>query len=193
MPMELQKAKVAELPKKTLEKTPETPPLAQRLDSSVASTPRLSSENASAVEESGKDAFGKGEEKLSSEKSAKELQYGRVSLEELVQVDRGMLSAAGINMDAEKHTLLHTTLSLQEQLKEIQTTLLLEQKLYSTFSAVIGMQISEDDFETRCTVYSMLPLKFPSMTDTSDSGTSGTAACMASYLYYDVRKQCEGQ
>ncbi|KAG9453799.1 hypothetical protein H6P81_006703 [Aristolochia fimbriata] len=55
MAMELQKAKVAELPKKTLEKTPETPPLAQRLDNSAASTTRLSSENASAVEESGKD------------------------------------------------------------------------------------------------------------------------------------------
>ncbi|KAG9439943.1 hypothetical protein H6P81_020108 [Aristolochia fimbriata] len=55
MTMELEKTKVAELPKKTLEKTPEPPPLAQRLDSPAASTPRLSSENASVVEESRKD------------------------------------------------------------------------------------------------------------------------------------------
>ncbi|XP_068639684.1 uncharacterized protein [Aristolochia californica] len=60
--------------------------------------------------------------------SARELQYGRVSSEELVQAVRDMLSAAGINMDAEKQTLLHTTLTLQEQLKESQTALLLEQE-----------------------------------------------------------------
>ncbi|KAG9441938.1 hypothetical protein H6P81_017792 [Aristolochia fimbriata] len=65
-------------------------------------------------------------------KSAKELQYGRVSSEELVQAVRDMLSAAGINMDAEKQTLLHTTLSLQEQLKETQTALLLEQEKAET-------------------------------------------------------------
>lgn len=38
-----------------------------------------------------------------------------------------MLLAAGINMDSEKQTLLQATLSLQEQLKESQATLLLEQ------------------------------------------------------------------
>ncbi|XP_068668747.1 protein MODIFIER OF SNC1 11-like isoform X2 [Aristolochia californica] len=51
MAMELQKPKVAELPKKSLEKSPQSPSLAQRLDISAASTLRLSSENASAVEE----------------------------------------------------------------------------------------------------------------------------------------------
>lgn len=38
-----------------------------------------------------------------------------------------MLSAAGIKMDAEKQTLLRTTLDLQEQLKESQVALLVEQ------------------------------------------------------------------
>ncbi|XP_068637951.1 protein MODIFIER OF SNC1 11-like [Aristolochia californica] len=55
MAMELQKPKVTELPKKTLETSPQSPSLAQRLDSSAASTLRLSSENASAVEEPRKD------------------------------------------------------------------------------------------------------------------------------------------
>lgn len=38
-----------------------------------------------------------------------------------------MLSAAGVRMDAEKETLLQTTLSLQDQLKESQVALLVEQ------------------------------------------------------------------
>ncbi|XP_058090303.1 uncharacterized protein LOC131236843 isoform X2 [Magnolia sinica] len=64
--------------------------------------------------------------------SVKELQYGRVSAEELVQAVHDMLAAAGINMDAEKQTLLRTTLSLQEQLKESQAALLLEQEKADT-------------------------------------------------------------
>jgi len=58
---------------------------------------------------------------------AEELQYGRVSSTELVQAVHDMLSAAGINMDAEKQTLLQTTLILQEQVKESQVALLVEQ------------------------------------------------------------------
>ena len=38
-----------------------------------------------------------------------------------------MLSSAGINMDAEKQSLIQTTLTLQEQLKESQVALLVEQ------------------------------------------------------------------
>ncbi|XP_008803352.1 sacsin [Phoenix dactylifera] len=59
---------------------------------------------------------------------SKELQYGKVSATELVQAVHDMLSAAGINMDAEKQTLLQTTLDLQEQLKESQVGLLVEQE-----------------------------------------------------------------
>ncbi|XP_010245479.1 PREDICTED: sacsin [Nelumbo nucifera] len=59
---------------------------------------------------------------------SKELQYGRVSAAELVQAVHDMLSAAGINMDVEKQSLLQTTLNLQEQLKEVQAVLLLEQE-----------------------------------------------------------------
>lgn len=44
-----------------------------------------------------------------------------------MQAVHDMLFAAGINMDSEKQTLLQATLSLQEQLKESQATLLLEQ------------------------------------------------------------------
>lgn len=57
----------------------------------------------------------------------KELQYGRVSAAELVQAVHEMLCSAGINMDVEKQSLLQTTLTLQEQLKESQAALLLEQ------------------------------------------------------------------
>ncbi|MCL7051872.1 hypothetical protein MKW94_023113, partial [Papaver nudicaule] len=53
--------------------------------------------------------------------------YGRVSPAELVQAVSEMLSAAGINMNAEKQSLLQTALTLQEQLKESQAALLLEQ------------------------------------------------------------------
>lgn len=58
----------------------------------------------------------------------KELQHGRVSAAEMVQAVHEMLSAAGIKMDVEKQSLLKTTLSLQEQLKESQAALLLEQE-----------------------------------------------------------------
>ena len=44
-----------------------------------------------------------------------------------MQAVHDMLSAAGINMDAEKQTLLQTTLILQEQVKESQVALLVEQ------------------------------------------------------------------
>ncbi|CAL1387848.1 unnamed protein product [Linum trigynum] len=63
-----------------------------------------------------------------SSQSLKDLQYGRVSAGELVQVVHDMLSTAGINMDVEKQSLLQRTLSLQEQLKESQAALLLEQE-----------------------------------------------------------------
>ncbi|XP_029123505.1 uncharacterized protein [Elaeis guineensis] len=59
---------------------------------------------------------------------SKELPYGKVSATELVQAVHSMLSAAGINMDAEKQTLLQTTLDLQEQVKESQVALLVEQE-----------------------------------------------------------------
>lgn len=44
-----------------------------------------------------------------------------------------MLSAAGINMDVEKQSLLKRTLTLQEQLKESQAALLLEQVCHLQF------------------------------------------------------------
>ena len=61
------------------------------------------------------------------------MQHGQVSAAELVQAVHEMLSAAGISMDVEKQTLLQTTLTLQEQLKESQAALLLEQVLHSYF------------------------------------------------------------
>lgn len=69
-----------------------------------------------------------GSGQLRSTQANKELNYGRVSASELVQAVHEMLSAAGINMDVEKQCLLQTTLTLQEQLKESQATLLLEQE-----------------------------------------------------------------
>ncbi|KAJ0674652.1 putative transcription factor C2H2 family [Helianthus annuus] len=62
----------------------------------------------------------------------KELEHGRVSAHELVQAVQEMLSAAGIRMDTEKQSLLQTTLSLQEQLKESKAALLLEQEKSET-------------------------------------------------------------
>lgn len=59
--------------------------------------------------------------------SGKELQYGRVSAVEMVQAVNEMLSAVGINMDVEKQSLMQKTITLQEQLKDSQTALLLEQ------------------------------------------------------------------
>ncbi|XP_072965979.1 uncharacterized protein [Typha angustifolia] len=55
-------------------------------------------------------------------------QYGKVSATEVVQAVHDMLSAAGINLDSEKQTLLQTTLNLQEQLKDSQVALLVEQE-----------------------------------------------------------------
>ncbi len=55
------------------------------------------------------------------------LEYGKVSSTELVQAVHDMLSAAGVRMDATKETLLQTTLSLQDHLKESQVALLVEQ------------------------------------------------------------------
>lgn len=69
----------------------------------------------------------------------KVLQYGQVSAAELVQAVHEMLSAAGVNMDVEKQSLLQRTLTLHEQLKESQAALLLEQvcETISKFSVII--------------------------------------------------------
>lgn len=56
-----------------------------------------------------------------------ELQYGKVSAEELVQAVNEMLTTAGINVDIERQSLLQKALILQEQLKDSQAALLLEQ------------------------------------------------------------------
>ncbi|CAM8938869.1 unnamed protein product [Rhodiola kirilowii] len=58
--------------------------------------------------------------------------FGRVSATELVQAVQEMLSAAGVDMDAEKQSLFKTTLTLQEQLVETRTALLLEQERADT-------------------------------------------------------------
>uniref|UniRef100_A0A9I9DSX1 RING-type domain-containing protein n=1 Tax=Cucumis melo TaxID=3656 RepID=A0A9I9DSX1_CUCME len=57
-----------------------------------------------------------------------ELQYGKVSAEELVQAVNEMLTTAGINVDIERQSLLQKALILQEQLKDSQAALLLEQE-----------------------------------------------------------------
>ena len=59
--------------------------------------------------------------------ASEELKYGRVSAAELVQAVQEMLSAAGMNMDVEKRSLLQKTITLQEQLKESQAAYLVEQ------------------------------------------------------------------
>ncbi|CAN6481782.1 unnamed protein product [Victoria cruziana] len=64
--------------------------------------------------------------------TSEELQNSQVSAVELVQAVQDMLSAVGMPMDVEKQTLLQTTLSLQEQLRESQTALLLEQERADT-------------------------------------------------------------
>ncbi|GFQ05377.1 sacsin [Phtheirospermum japonicum] len=63
-----------------------------------------------------------------STQSVQDLQRGQVSAAEFVQAVHEMLSSAGINLDVEKQSLLQTTLTLQEQLKESQAALLLEQE-----------------------------------------------------------------
>ncbi|KAL8483693.1 hypothetical protein ACS0TY_026393 [Phlomoides rotata] len=65
---------------------------------------------------------------------AHDLQCGRVSATEFVQAVHEMLSSAGINLDVEKQSLLQTTLTLQEQLKESQAALLLEQEKFDMAS-----------------------------------------------------------
>lgn len=57
---------------------------------------------------------------------SKDLEYGRVPSKELVLALHEMLSAAGINMDVEKQSLLQTTLTLKEKLEESQAAFLLE-------------------------------------------------------------------
>jgi sacsin len=54
-------------------------------------------------------------------------QSGKVSAVELVQAVNEILYAAGINMDVEKQALLQKTIDLQDNLKESQAALLLEQ------------------------------------------------------------------
>lgn len=61
------------------------------------------------------------------QQTGKDLQYGRVIPAEMVQAVHEMLSAAGISIDMETRTLLRTNLTLQEQLKDSQAALLLEQ------------------------------------------------------------------
>ncbi|KAL6536566.1 hypothetical protein OROGR_001809 [Orobanche gracilis] len=61
-----------------------------------------------------------------------DLQHGRVSAAEFVQAVHEMLSSAGINLDMEKQSLLQAALTLQEQLKESQAALLLEQEKSET-------------------------------------------------------------
>ncbi|XP_057960552.1 uncharacterized protein LOC131152729 isoform X2 [Malania oleifera] len=73
---------------------------------------------------------GKSKTESSQLQRGKELQYGQISAAELVQAVHEMLSAAGINVDMEKQSLLHTTITLQEELKESQTALLLEQAIF---------------------------------------------------------------
>ncbi|XP_014490933.1 uncharacterized protein LOC106753623 isoform X1 [Vigna radiata var. radiata] len=55
-------------------------------------------------------------------------QSGKVSSAELVQAVNEILSAAGIKMDVEKQALLQRTLNLQENLRESQAALVLEQE-----------------------------------------------------------------
>jgi len=54
-------------------------------------------------------------------------QSGKVSAAELVQAVNEILSAAGIKMDVEKQALFQRTINLQENLKESQAALVLEQ------------------------------------------------------------------
>ncbi|KAJ4710441.1 Zinc finger, C3HC4 type [Melia azedarach] len=66
--------------------------------------------------------------KTKNSQPSKELQYGRVSSAELVQAVHEMLSAAGVGMGVETRSLLHKTITLQEQLENSQAALLLEQE-----------------------------------------------------------------
>lgn len=73
------------------------------------------------------ESSGRGKASRTQLRTGKDLQYGRVSPAELVQAVHEMLSTAGISMDMEKQTLLRTNLTLQEQLKNSQAALVLEQ------------------------------------------------------------------
>lgn len=53
--------------------------------------------------------------------------YGRVTAGELVQAVHELLSAAGVNIDVEKQSLLQNAILLQQQLDESRAALLLEQ------------------------------------------------------------------
>ncbi|KAL0905364.1 hypothetical protein M5K25_023777 [Dendrobium thyrsiflorum] len=68
------------------------------------------------------------------QQTGRELRYGKVSAEETVRAVHDMLLTAGINMDTEQQTLLRTTLTLQEQMKEFQVALLVEQEKTETAS-----------------------------------------------------------
>ena len=60
--------------------------------------------------------------------------YGGVSAAEMIHAVHEMLSASGINMDAEKQTLMQMNLTLKEQLRESEAALLVEQvkSMYET-------------------------------------------------------------
>ena len=77
----------------------------------------------------------------------RELQYGKVSASELVQAVNEILSAAGINMDVEKQALMQRTIALQENLRESQAALLLEQvsglQPFRTYDLCVKLCVSE--------------------------------------------------
>ncbi|XP_026408158.1 sacsin-like isoform X2 [Papaver somniferum] len=99
-------------------------PMANEVSSStLLDDHKMENENLNRAE-----VHGAGTSNTSSSKPATDHNYGRVSPAELVQAVNEMLSAAGINMNAEKQSLLQTALTLQEQLKESQAALLLEQE-----------------------------------------------------------------
>jgi len=92
--------------------------------------------------------------------SCQELRYGRVSAGELVQAVQELLSAAGIHMDVEKQSLLQNTISLQDQLKESQAALLLEQVsvaclicTFLSFALVYDAGVVELCFEQQDSLY----------------------------------------
>ncbi|KAF7808225.1 sacsin [Senna tora] len=64
----------------------------------------------------------------SSSQPSREIQHGKVSAAELVQAVNEILFTAGINMDVEKQALLQRTIALQDNLRESQAALLLEQE-----------------------------------------------------------------
>ncbi|XP_047319790.1 sacsin isoform X2 [Impatiens glandulifera] len=96
-----------------------------------SSNPRdgLDDHRVTGIQEEETGISGRGKSQTSQQQQAnKELNLGRVSAMELVQAVQEMLSTAGISMDVEKQSLLQRTLILQEQLKESQVALLIEQE-----------------------------------------------------------------